>query len=173
MHHFTDTQIEAQIDAILEGGTRDYILVFACNWCSYAGADFAGVSRLQYPSSVRLIRTMCSGRVSEKYIWHAFERGAPVVVVSGCHIGDCHYIDANHWTERRVKRMYKKMEKLGIRQERLHLEWISAAEGMRFQEVMQRMEEIRQRVTPEEILDTQRILQMERKKPREKSTVKG
>jgi heterodisulfide reductase subunit A len=173
MHHFTDAQIEAQIDAILEGGTRDYILVFACNWCSYAGADFAGVSRLQYPTSVRLIRTMCSGRVSESYIWHAFERGAPVVLVSGCHIGDCHYIDANHWTERRVKRMYKKMEKLGIRQDRLQLEWISAAEGMRFQEVMRRMEEIRQGVTPEEIIDAQRILQMERNKTRKKSTVKG
>lgn len=172
MHHFTDAQITAQIDAILEGETRDCILAFACNWCSYAGADFAGVSRLQYPPGVRLIRTMCSGRVSEEFIWHAFEKGAPVVLVSGCHFGDCHYIDANHWTERRVKRMLKKMEKLGIRPERLQLEWISAAEGMRFQDVMRRMEELRQGVTPEEILETQRILQMERRKPKKKSTAK-
>jgi heterodisulfide reductase subunit A len=172
MHHFTDAQIRAQIDAILEGETRDCILTFACNWCSYAGADFAGVSRLQYPPGVRLIRTMCSGRVSEEFIWHAFEKGAPVVLVSGCHFGDCHYIDANHWTDRRVKRMLKKMEKLGIRPERLQLEWISAAEGMRFQDVMRRMEELRQGVTSEEILKTQRILQMERRKPKKKSSAK-
>lgn len=172
MHHFTDAQIRAQIDAILEGETRDCILVFACNWCSYAGADFAGVSRLQYPPGVRLIRTMCSGRVSEEFMWHAFEKGAPVVLVSGCHFGDCHYIDANHWTDRRVKRMLKRMEKLGIRPERLQLEWISAAEGMRFQDVMRRMDELRQGVTSEEILETRRILQMERRKPKKKSTAK-
>ena len=170
MHHFTDAQIRAQIDAILEGETRDCIPVFACNWCSYAGADFAGVSRLQYPPGVRLIRTMCSGRVSEEFIWHAFEKGAPVVLVSGCHFGDCHYIDANHWTDRRVKRVLKKMEKLGIRPERLQLEWISAAEGMRFQDVMRRMDELRLGVTSEEILETQRILQMERRKPKKKKS---
>ncbi|MCX5842330.1 MAG: hydrogenase iron-sulfur subunit, partial [Deltaproteobacteria bacterium] len=108
MNHFTDAQIEAQIDAILEEDSAERILVFACNWCSYAGADFAGVSRLRYPPHTRLIRTMCSGRIHEKFIWRAFEKGAPVVLVSGCHIGDCHYINANHWTERRVKRVWKK-----------------------------------------------------------------
>ncbi|WP_408605341.1 hydrogenase iron-sulfur subunit [Desulforapulum autotrophicum] len=111
------------------------IVVFACNWCSYAGADFAGVSRLQYPPNGRLIRTMCSGRVDEKFIWRAFEHGAPVVLVSGCHIGDCHYIDANHWTVKRVERIHKKMVKKGIRPERLQLSWISAAEGVRFAKV--------------------------------------
>jgi heterodisulfide reductase subunit A2 len=158
MNHFTDLQIEAQIDAILDKDAADQILIFACNWCSYAGADFAGVSRLHYPPNTRLIRTMCSGRVHEKFIWRAFERGAPVVLVSGCHIGDCHYISANHWTERRVKRIWKKMEKLGLRTERLGLEWISAAEGVRFQQVMERMEQIRQGVTSKEIADTLRIL---------------
>ena len=113
MHHFTDRQINSQVDAILAENPLERIVVFACNWCSYAGADFAGVSRLQYPPNTRLIRTMCSGRVSEKFVWRAFEKGAPVVLVSGCHIGDCHYIDANHWTERRLKRMWKKMEKMG------------------------------------------------------------
>ncbi len=161
MHHFTDEQITAQIDAILKDNPIDRILVFACNWCSYAGADFAGVSRLQYPPNALLIRTMCSARVSEDFIWHGFEQGAPVVLVSGCHFGDCHYIDANHWTDRRVKKVHKKMEKLGIRKERLQLEWISAAEGMRFQEIMHRMEELRQNVTPEEISETQRILRDE------------
>jgi heterodisulfide reductase subunit A len=158
MNHFTDAQIEAQIDAILENDAAGKILVFACNWCSYAGADFAGVSRLQYPSHTRLVRTMCSGRVHAKFIWRAFEKGAPVVLVSGCHIGDCHYINANHWTERRVKRVWNRMEKLGLRTERLGLEWISAAEGVRFQQVMERMERIRKSVTPEEIAETVRII---------------
>jgi heterodisulfide reductase subunit A len=159
MNHFTDAQIEAQIDTLLEKDSADRILVFACNWCSYAGADFAGVSRLQYPPNTRLIRTMCSGRVHEKFIWRSFEKGAPVVLVSGCHIGDCHYINANRWTERRIKRVWKKMEKSGLRTERLGLEWISAAEGLRFQQVMERMERIRQSVTPEEIASTISILQ--------------
>jgi len=158
MNHFTDIQIEAQIDAILDKDAADHVLVFACNWCSYAGADFAGVSRLQYPPNSRLIRTMCSGRVHEKFIWRAFEKGASVILVSGCHIGDCHYISANHWTERRVKRIWKKMENLGLRTERLGLEWISAAEGVRFQQVMERMEQIRQSVTPGEIADTMHIV---------------
>jgi heterodisulfide reductase subunit A len=158
MHHFTDGQIEAQIDAILEQDPLQRVLVFACNWCSYAGADFAGVSRFQYPPNARLIRTMCSGRISEKFVWRAFEKGSPVVLVSGCHIGDCHYLNANHWTERRVKRMQKKMEKMGLRAERLQLEWISAAEGLRFKEVMEKMERLRQSVTEQEVAETKRIL---------------
>ena len=158
MHHFTDGQIEAQIDAILEQDPLQRILVFACNWCSYAGADFAGVSRFQYPPNARLIRTMCSGRVSEKFVWRAFEKESPVVLVSGCHIGDCHYLNANHWTERRIKRMQKKMEKMGLRAERLQLEWISAAEGLRFKEVMEKMERLRQSVTAQEVAETKRIL---------------
>jgi len=154
MNHFTDTQILTQIDALLEERPEEKVLTFACNWCSYAGADYAGVSRLQYPANARLIRTMCSGRVDEKFIWYAFQKGASVILVSGCHIGDCHYIDANHWTERRVKKVHKKMTKLGIRQERLQLEWISAAEGVRFAEVMRSMETLRQGVTGEEIAET-------------------
>ena len=116
------------------------------------------MSRLQYPTNVHLIRVMCSGRVDEKFIWEGFRQGAPVVLISGCHIGDCHYIDANHWTEKRVARIHKKMEKIGLRPERLQLEWISAAEGIRFAETMQRMEQVRQSVTAEEIADTQNIL---------------
>lgn len=164
MNHFTDTQILNQVDALLEDRSEEKILVFACNWCSYAGADFAGVSRIQYPPSVRLIRTMCSGRVDEKFIWEGFERGAPVILVSGCHIGDCHYIDANHWTEKRVKKVRKKMEKLGIQPERLQLEWISAAEGVRFAQVMQRMEILRRQVTADEIAQTIQILKNQREK---------
>ena len=116
------------------------------------------MSRLQYPANVRLIRTMCSGRVDESFIWHAFEQGAPVVLVSGCHIGDCHYIDANHWTVKRVEKVRKKMEKLGIRPERLQLEWISAAEGVRFARVMSDMEALRRGVSAGEIAETIAIL---------------
>jgi len=159
MNHFTDVQILSQVDTMLAEKAAEKIPTFACNWCSYAGADFAGVSRLQYPANVRLIRTMCSGRVDEKFIWHAFEKGAPVVLVSGCHIGDCHYIDANHWTEKRIAKLHKKMEKKGIRPERLQLAWISAAEGVRFAGVMAEMEALRKTVTREEIQETILLLQ--------------
>lgn len=162
MHHFTDPQIGGQIDALLENEPAAKILAFACNWCSYAGADYAGVSRLQYPPNVRLIRTMCSGRVDEDFIWQGLRNGAPVILVSGCHIGDCHYIDANHWTVKRIEKVRKKMEKRGIRPERLQLEWISAAEGIRFADVMARMEALRQSVTAQEIADTVAVLSKKR-----------
>jgi heterodisulfide reductase subunit A len=158
MNHFTDEQIVDQVDALLAVEPKEKILAFACNWCSYAGADFAGISRLQYPPNVRLIRTMCSGRVDEDFIWRGFAQGAPVVLVSGCHIGDCHYIDANHWTAKRVEKVRKKMEKLGIRPERLQLEWVSAAEGVRFAKIMRGLEQLRQSVTPEEIAETVNVL---------------
>ncbi len=158
MNHYTDGQITGQIDAMLGENPQDKVLVFACNWCSYAGADFAGVSRVQYPPNVRLIRTMCSGRVDEKFVWHGFEKGAKVILVSGCHIGDCHYINANHWTEKRVEKMHKKMEKLGLRTERLQLAWVSAAEGIRFADVMHQMEKLRQGVTTGEVEATIKAL---------------
>jgi heterodisulfide reductase subunit A len=159
MNHFTDPQIVEQIDAMLEDRPSEKILTFACNWCSYAGADYAGVSRLQYPPNARLIRTMCSGRVDEQFIWHGFKKGAPVILVSGCHIGDCHYINANHWTVKRVEKVRQKMEKRGLRPERLQLEWISAAEGVRFAEVMTRMEQLRRTVTDKEIAETIDLLE--------------
>jgi heterodisulfide reductase subunit A len=162
MNHFTDDQILNQVHALLEEDPKEKVLAFACNWCSYAGADFAGVSRLQYPPNVRLIRTMCSGRVDEKFVWEGFKMGAPVILVSGCHIGDCHYIDANHWTEKRVGKIHKKMAKLGIRPERLQLEWISAAEGVRFAEVMKRMEALRDAVSLYEIAETVQKLNNEK-----------
>jgi len=163
MNHFTDEQITSQIDVMLDLKPQEKILTFACNWCSYAGADYAGVSRLQYPPNSRLIRTMCSGRVDEKFIWRGFEQGAPIILVSGCHIGDCHYIDANHWTVKRVEKVHKKMEKIGIRKERLQLEWISAAEGIRFADIMKKMETLRRSVSQEEIEKTIEILKNKNK----------
>jgi heterodisulfide reductase subunit A len=137
---FTDEMILAQIDEALAEHPEDKILAFCCNWCSYAGADFAGVSRLQYPPAVRIIRTMCSGRVHPKFIRHAFAQGAGQVLVSGCHPpGDCHYVAGNLRAQARVEKLKPKLAKQGIDPARLRLEWISATEGKAFQEVIQEM----------------------------------
>jgi heterodisulfide reductase subunit A len=149
--HFTDEQIYAQIDAVLEEDPLSHVFTFACNWCSYAGADTAGIGRMQYPASAVLVRTMCSGRVSPEMILRAFAKGAPIVLVSGCHFADCHYIDANRQTVKRVERMWSFLEKSGVRPERLQLEWISAAEGQKFAKVMRELEEMRAKVTAEEV----------------------
>ncbi len=164
LQHFTDEQLLAQVGAILEENPQDKVLTFACNWCSYPGGDNAGVARLQYPSSSRLIRTMCSGRVDEKFVMRGFELGAPVVLVSGCHYTDCHYIDAVHQTQKRVDRLWGKLDKLGIRPERLRLEWISSAQGARFKETMDEIEEFRKTVTAEEIEHTIQALKEEKEK---------
>jgi len=150
-NHFTDEQINAEIDAITEQDADKKVVAFCCNWCSYAGADFAGVSRMQYPPQARIIRTMCSGRVSQKFVERAFARGAAAVLVSGCHIGDCHYINANIQTQKRVERMWKKMEQSGLSKERLQLLWASAAEGEKFASKIREMKSIVEKVTPGEI----------------------
>jgi heterodisulfide reductase subunit A len=154
MKHFTDDQIMTQVDAITAHDADKKIVAFCCNWCSYAGADFAGVSRMQYPPELRIIRTMCSGRVSEKFILHAFERGAGAVLVAGCHLGDCHYISANYYTDKRIKRLWKKLDKMGINPDRLQLAWISAAEGEKFASKAKEMTEILKKVTKKEIKET-------------------
>lgn len=112
------------------------ILAFLCNWCSYAGADLAGVSRLQYPSNIRVIRVMCTGTVSPHHLIHAFQRGADGVLVAGCHIGDCHYIKGNYMTLKRLTFVEGLLRFAGYDPGRLQLEWISAAEGIKFAEVV-------------------------------------
>jgi len=168
MLHFTDEQLLAQVRAMLSTDQEKKVVVFACNWCSYAGADMAGISRLQYPATSHLIRTMCSGRVSEEMVLEAFRNGAPVVLVSGCHYADCHYINANRQTVQRVHKLWDKLEKAGVRPERLQLEWISAAEGQKFAHVMKQMESLRQTVTPEEIEHAREVLKSKPKKKAEK-----
>jgi len=163
MKHFTDRQIMAMIDAMFEEKPEEKICIFACNWCSYGGADLAGLSRMQYPPNGRIIRTMCSGRVDEKFIWHAFKKGAPVVLVSGCHFADCHYINANRWTQKRIEGMWNKLERKGIRPERLQLEWVSAAEAVKWTKVMHAVEDLRKTVTKEEIEETKKILSDKKK----------
>jgi len=112
------------------------IVVFACNWCSYAGADLAGVSRMQYPPTTRVIRVMCSGRVTAGFILEAFRLGADGVLVTGCHPGDCHYISGNQNAVVQVEKAGQLLTLLGFEKERLRLEWISAAEGARFARIM-------------------------------------
>jgi len=158
MRHFTDNQISAQIDAATESDAGRKIVAFCCNWCSYAGADFAGVSRMQHPTNVRIIRTMCSGRVAPKFVEHAFARGAAAVLVAGCHLGDCHYINANHQTKRRVEKLWKKLERLGLNKDRLQLAWISAAEGEKFASTIKEMQNIVETVTREELENTKKLL---------------
>jgi heterodisulfide reductase subunit A len=170
MRHFTDAQLVAQVRAIMAEKPREKVMVFACNWCSYAGGDMAGISRIQYPATNRVMRTMCSARVSEDMVLEAFRVGAPIVLVSGCHYADCHYINANRQTVQRVQRLWNKLEKAGVRPERLQLEWISAAEGQKFAQVMKQMEELRQTVTDEEIAHAMEALKPKpKKKPKPKA----
>ena len=112
------------------------IIGFLCNWCSYAGADLAGVSRIQYPPNIRVIRVMCSGRVDPVVVLEMFENGADGVLVMGCHPGDCHYLEGNLYAERRIKMLKKLMACAGLEIERLRLEWVSAAEGARFADLV-------------------------------------
>lgn len=108
------------------------IVAFCCNWCAYAGADLAGVSRIQYPSNIKVVRVMCSGRVDPGMIMRCFEKGADGVMVLGCHIGDCHYIAGNRKAEVKVRDCQKLLDLMGIDPRRLLLRWVSAAEGVLF-----------------------------------------
>ncbi|NIM45773.1 MAG: hydrogenase iron-sulfur subunit [Nitrososphaeria archaeon] len=112
------------------------IIGFCCQWCSYAGADLAGVSRFSYPTNVQIIRMMCSGRVDPIHILEAFKSGADGVLVTGCHPGDCHYVDGNSAARKRVTFMKEILERIDIDPERLRLEWISASEGGKFAETI-------------------------------------
>lgn len=110
------------------------IIAFCCNWCSYAGADLAGVSRIQYPPNLRIIRVMCSSRVSELLMLKAFAAGADGALIAGCHPGDCHYMKGNLIARRRVMGVKPFLEAIGVGGDRLRLEWISASEGPKFAE---------------------------------------
>ncbi len=112
------------------------IIGFCCNWCAYAGADLAGIGRMQYPPNLRMIRVMCSGAIAPLYVLEAFRMGADGVFIGGCHPRDCHYLEGNYKTLRRILLLKKLLAQLGIEPERLRLEWVSAAEGQRFAQVV-------------------------------------
>ncbi len=153
MPYFTTGQISAQIDAALADKPEEKCLVFTCNWCSYAGADLAGIEKRQYPASARVIRTMCSARFEEGFITRAFEEGAGAVLITGCRLtetgSDCHYNYANRLTWKRFNYWQRKYGRKGVAPERLQLRWISAAEGKEFAEKIREMDEVVQRYAAE------------------------
>ena len=114
------------------GGWEPKIVAFCCNWCSYGGADSAGMGRFQQPATARIIRVMCSGRIDPVHVFNAFLEGADAVLVTGCHIGDCHYVNGNDKTKIKYKFLEDTIRELGIEKERLYLNWISASEGEKF-----------------------------------------
>ncbi len=121
---------------------RDFeprIIGFLCNWCSYAGADLAGTSRVQYPPNINVVRVMCSSRVNPLLVLKAFQKGADGVLIAGCHPGECHYVNGNYYTRRRFAVMKGLLEYAGIPKERLRVEWVSASEGMKFARIVEEM----------------------------------
>jgi len=124
------------------------IIAFLCSWCSYAGADLAGVSRLQYPPNVRIIRVPCSGRVNPFYIIKSLQHGWDGVLVSGCHPGDCHYLSGNYYARRRLAVLKGLLEYVGIEQGRVHFSWVSAGEGQKFAEVIKEVTEAVKKLGP-------------------------
>ena len=112
------------------------IVGFLCNWCAYAGADLAGISRITYPPNIRIIRVMCSGRIDPSFLLETLAKGADGVLVMGCHPGDCHYVEGNYQTELKVRMLKKLLAYTSLEEERLRLEWVSASEGTRFAEII-------------------------------------
>lgn len=117
------------------------IIGFLCNWCAYAGADLAGTSRIQYPPNIRIIRVMCSGMVHPNLVIHALTKGADGVLICGCHIGDCHYLEGNVKAQSRAEAIDLMLEDFGLEPERFRLEWISASEAGKFAQVVTEMTE--------------------------------
>ncbi len=129
-------EVETRQETAVGEAFEPNILAFCCNWCSYAGADLAGVSRMQYPHAVKIIRVMCSGRVEPSFILEAIEEGVDGVIITGCHIGDCHYVSGNEKAEKRAKMISELLEILGVGSDRFRIEWISASEGAKFAQTM-------------------------------------
>ena len=129
-------------------GYQPKIIGFLCNWCSYAGADLAGTSRISYPANIRVIRVPCSGRVDPLLVLKSFQRGADGVLVAGCHPGDCHYSEGNYYARRRFALLRPFLDYLGIERERLHIEWVSASEGKRFSQLISSFTEELTRLGP-------------------------
>ena len=124
------------------------IVAFCCNWCSYAGADLAGTTRLQYPANVKIIRVMCSGRVDPAFVLKAFALGADGVIVAGCHPSDCHYINGNEKTALRGDFLSEFLEETGIEPQRFRVEWIAGSEGQKFANVVKEMVSELQKLGP-------------------------
>lgn len=127
------------------------IIGFLCNWCSYAGADLAGTSRIKYPANIKSIRVMCSGRVDSVMVLEALKKGADGVLIAGCHPGDCHYQSGNYKTNRKIKLLKKLLEDMGIEPERVRFEYVSASEGQKFANVVKDFTEQLKKLGPSKI----------------------
>jgi coenzyme F420-reducing hydrogenase delta subunit len=126
------------------------IVGFLCNWCSYAGADLAGTSRICYPPNIRIIRVPCSGRVDPLLVVKSFQQGADGVLIAGCHPGDCHYSEGNYYARRRLALLHTLLEYIGIEKERFQIQWVSASEGKRWAHVVSSFTEDLSRLGPRE-----------------------
>lgn len=126
------------------------ILAFCCNWCTYTGADLAGLNRMEYPPNVRVVRVPCSGRVNPQFILRAFQKGANGVMVCGCHPGDCHYTTGNYFTRRRFTLMRSLLEYNGIEPGRFHARWISGSEAAKFRDTVAEVSQIVRQLGPNE-----------------------
>ena len=124
------------------------IVAFCCNWCAYAGADLAGTSRFEYPTNVRIVRVMCSGRIDPAIVLEVLEKGADGVLIAGCHPGDCHYVEGNYYAELRFRALRKLLALSGLEPERLRLEWVSASEGRKWADVVRSFVEELKRLGP-------------------------
>ncbi len=152
MDYFTDQQILAQIESALESHPEEKILVFACNWCSYAGADMAGTSRMPYAVNTRIIRVMCSGRLDPTFVLTALEKGTAGILITGCHPGECHYQQGNYKAWGRYSLLKRVLRELGIEEERVRLEWVLASEGEKFVRVVNEFAEALKTPRKEELV---------------------
>jgi len=135
------SQIQTVQESASPGAWEPKVVAFLCNWCSYAGADLAGVSRIQYPPNVRIIRVPCSGRINPAFLLRALQNGADAVLVSGCHPGDCHYISGNLAARRKFALLRELLQFAGIEPERVQFTWVSASEGGRFAAIVEKVVE--------------------------------
>jgi len=138
------------------------LVSFLCNWCSYAGADLAGTSRIQYPPNVRIVRVMCSARIEPSFVLEALARGADGVLVCGCHPGDCHYSEGNYKAMRRFPLLKQVLQAYGVEGDRIRLEWVSASEGQRFADIVAEMTERLRSLGPSRVKTALQADQLER-----------
>jgi len=144
----SQTQTQSAPEAASDKAWEPKVVAFLCNWCSYAGADLAGVSRIQYPHNIRIIRVPCSGRISPAFLLRALQNGADAVLVSGCHPGDCHYISGNLAARRKFALLKELLQYTGIEPERVQFTWVSASEGGRFAAIVEKVVEQARKLGP-------------------------
>jgi F420-non-reducing hydrogenase iron-sulfur subunit len=142
------TQTQSAPEAASDKAWEPKVVAFLCNWCSYAGADLAGVSRIQYPHNVRIIRVPCSGRINPAFLLRPLQNGADAVLVSGCHPGDCHYISGNLAARRKFALLKELLQYAGIEPERVQFTWVSASEGGRFAAIVEKVVEQARKLGP-------------------------